>query len=167
MAVSRAQEFSGPDLQLDEYYLIRIHSANDAGENKYQPGVPRVLLVLQLLDDAGKVQRDEEGKPIEILQGLNVKATAGKRALLHQFWNACIHAGKGVPDGEDMDTDELIGKRARVLWGMVQNSFDGTERPGIVKVSALRQSAAVAAPVIRSSVPNEDADDLNAAIAAI
>lgn len=139
MPVARANEFTGPDLEMDEFYTVRIKSVEDV-ENKYGPD-PRVLATYQVLDENGKPSRDDDGLAIEVQDGITVTAKAGSKSKFNQIWNAIFYDGKGVPEDTEMDTDELPGKRMRIMWGMVTNPNDKTQRPGIVRYSPTKKVA--------------------------
>lgn len=156
MAIATASELTGPDLEQDEYYDARIKSAEDV-ENKYGTD-PRVLVVWQILDERGKPAFDEKnGEPIEVLDGVTVKAKSGSRSKLYQIWNACFYEGKGVPDDEEMDTDQLPGQKCRLLWGMVHNPTANTDRPGIFKYAPIRKAGSKR-PDLESRVEEAEKD---------
>jgi hypothetical protein len=139
MAIAVASEFQGPDLEQDEYYDARIKSAEDV-EDKYNTG-PRVLVVWAILDERGKPAFDPKtNEPLEVLDGVTVKAKSGSRSKFYQIWNACFFEGKGVPDDEEMDSTQLPGQKCRLLWGMVMNPSTKQERPGIFKYAPIRKA---------------------------
>ena len=140
MAIVKAQEFSGPDLEMDEYYEAKI------GQVEYttlQDGTPLANLHFTVLDpDTGKPMMDEKtDEPIVARKGVRLGKAAGPKSFLYQAWSALFFDGKGVPDGTDMDLDELQGVRCRFLWGGVYNPAAKAEAPGIMKVAARKDES--------------------------
>lgn len=153
MAVSTVQEFTGPNLELDEFYAVKIVSADEV-ENKFGSD-PRVNLVCQLIDENRRPITDDDGRPVQAFCYVNVGSNSGKRSKLYQIWNAIFYDGKGIPEGEVMDTDELVNKYARIYWGMVANPQDKTEKPGVVRFAALKGAKPAAAAAKAKAVEDE------------
>ena len=155
MAVSQATEFAGPELELDEMYPCKILTANEV-ENKFGTD-PRVNLVLELIDeDRQPLINEQDGKPIQIFNYINVSANSGKKSKLYQIWSGMFYGGKDIPDDEVMDTDQLVGLYARFFWGMVV-APDKSQKPGVVRMTALKKASPAVAAAKTSAL--EDAID--------
>ncbi len=157
MAVSTAKEFSGPELDLDEFYEAKILSGDEVDSNY---GGTRVNLVLQLIDDERQPLTDDEDKPLQIFNYVTVGTNSGKKSKLYQIWSGMFYSGKEVPEGEVMDTDLLVGKYCRFYWGMLPPTKDTPARPGVVRMAAPKSNkpAGTAAPN-RAKALEDDIDN--------
>lgn len=132
-----------PDLELDEYYHAKVFKTIDK-DSDYGPD-PIVVLVLRIVDEDKKELTGDDDLPYEITKVVNVKANSGKRSMFYNVCDACLYGGQGVPEGEELDSDNLVGKYCRFLWGKVVNPRDHTEKPGIVKFAPFKTRSSLGA----------------------
>lgn len=156
MAVIAATNKSNvPDLEIGEVYDFVVKSVEDAEDNgKFKSDFPRQVITYTLKDEAGKTLAGDDGKPITVKQWLTLYNPMRPRSAVYGVFSALQFAGKEIPEGEMLDTDDLVGKKGRLLWGM-KSSPDGKDTsPGIVQVMPPRKAAA------RAVVTEDDIDNV-------
>lgn len=162
MAKAIVKESSGaPDiLEVDEFYPYKVLRVEDLDPNPDFGPDPRVNIVCGLIDDDRRPLRDDKGDQYEVFCRQSVKANVGKRSKLYSLWNAAFHNGEGVPEEEEIDTDELVGTYGRLYWGMVHNPNTNSEAPGIVRFAPLKKKGSAKAQKISDELDEIDPDDV-------
>jgi len=126
-----------PDVDPGVYEaIITAVEEAEGGDPKYDKGYPREVITYQV-----KGLMDDDGKPLTLKQWVTVY-TDGQRpaSVLYGTLAAVLYGGEVIPEGEDIDTDDLVGKPCRIQWG----KKDRGEGMGITAVYPAKKAAATA-----------------------
>lgn len=128
-----------PDLD-EAIYEFVVKSVEDAtgGDAKFDKGFPRQVLTYKL-NEVG-----EDGEPITVKQWVTIYPVMRPRSAIYGIFSALMFGGEPIPEDEDLDTDDLVGKRGRLFWGPVDKP-DGTKTVGVNKVMPPSTKKAVGA----------------------
>lgn len=132
MAVIQATNKSNaPELE-DDIYEFVVQSVEDAesnGDPRYnRDNLPRQVLTYRLAGLKG-----DDGKPITVRQWVTLYNPMRKKSAVYGVFAALMYGGEQIPEGDLVDTDDLVGKRGRLVWGDVTTQDNQTKK-GIVRV---------------------------------
>jgi hypothetical protein len=101
-----------PDLADDLYdFTISEIKKAEGGDPKYDKGVPRAEFVYAL------DQVDEAGDAIVVRDWITVYPKPAPKSKLYRLISAALYGGKELPENGGVSASQLLGTRARLLWG--------------------------------------------------
>lgn len=152
------QKSSGPSLEDGSYEAIITEAVQEEGQ--YGPQVKVRFRVAK--------GQEGEGEEFNTWYSLYTKSDGSVEPIrvgtkFGDLFSAALYGGEPYPEGADLDTDDLIQKRVKVLWGEYTKK-NGTKGSGVLSVKAVKKKA-VAAPAPNGSLKKrlvvDDEDDLD------
>jgi hypothetical protein len=155
------QQAAGPDLEDGSYEVIITEAQQEDGQ--YGPQVRVRFRVAK--------GQEGEGQEFNSWYSLYTNKTTGAIEPIRvgskfgDLFSAALYGGEPFPEGAELDTDDLINKRVKVLWGEYRKK-NGTIGTGVLSVKAAKKkptAGAVAPPLnggksLRSRLVDDDDD---------
>lgn len=137
MAVIQATNKSNvPELELGEVYRVKVKSVEEAEQDSKfgKSDFPREVITYTVLDDDGRPLKSDAGEVITLKQWVTLYNPMRPRSAVYGVISALLFGGEAVPEGELVDTDDLVGKPGRITWGLKENPTTKEKTPGITQV---------------------------------
>lgn len=152
MAVLNATN-AAAGLSLDAgVYTVRVSKIEpweQRPDAKFKSDFPQERLTLRV-----KGYQNNDGTPVEVFDWITLYNPMGKRSKGYQIFSAAMFGGKELPEGEPLDTDDLVGKEVQITVGP-KKSGDGNTITGYLPPQPKGQSAGSS---LRRVVTEDDID---------
>lgn len=133
--VAATNKSAGPELDLDEVYHFQLTEAADAEASQFdKPGEIRRVYTLKVLSEQRRPITNSYGDPITVKYWVTLYNPMRPRSAAYGLCSALLYGGNEIPEQEEVDDDDLVGKFGRFLWSMKTDLKGKPTNPGITKV---------------------------------
>ena len=124
-------------------------------DSKFKKTEPEERLTLRV-----RGETRDDGGPLEIHAWITLYPNPGKRSQVYKLWSAIFFAGKELPEGEPIDTDQLLNCNVDILVGPKKEGEGNTITGFLPPTPVPARATTAAAATRRQRVTADDIDDV-------